>query len=95
MEITFYVVFILLYLKNEELASEVEALTASLAKAREATHQAHIQKFKVSKQLMWLSLSLHLPSLYFYITYIALCLKVKDWEVVQGVVFFECLIFFM
>lgn len=32
--------------ENEELASEVEALTASLAKAREATHQAHIQKFK-------------------------------------------------
>ncbi|XP_015734739.2 CDK5 regulatory subunit-associated protein 2 isoform X2 [Coturnix japonica] len=32
--------------ENEELASEVEALSASLAKAREATHQAHIQKFK-------------------------------------------------
>ncbi|XP_031457454.1 CDK5 regulatory subunit-associated protein 2 isoform X2 [Phasianus colchicus] len=32
--------------ENEELASEIEALNALLAKAREATHQAHIQKFK-------------------------------------------------
>ncbi|XP_042686582.1 CDK5 regulatory subunit-associated protein 2 isoform X2 [Centrocercus urophasianus] len=32
--------------ENEELASEIEALNTSLAKAREATHQAHIQKFK-------------------------------------------------
>ncbi|NXJ11627.1 CK5P2 protein, partial [Odontophorus gujanensis] len=32
--------------ENEELASEIEELSASLAKAREATHKAHIQKFK-------------------------------------------------
>lgn len=42
-----YIVFILLYLKNEELSSEIEELNASLAKAREATHKAHVQKFKV------------------------------------------------
>lgn len=42
-----YTVFILLYLKNEELGSEIEELNASLAKAREATHKAHVQKFKV------------------------------------------------
>lgn len=36
-----------LYLKNEELGSEIEELNASLAKAREATHKAHVQKFKV------------------------------------------------
>ncbi|XP_075572247.1 CDK5 regulatory subunit-associated protein 2 isoform X1 [Pelecanus crispus] len=32
--------------ENEELCSEIEDLNASLAKAREATHKAHIQKFK-------------------------------------------------
>uniref|UniRef100_A0A8D2M1Y3 CDK5 regulatory subunit-associated protein 2 n=1 Tax=Zonotrichia albicollis TaxID=44394 RepID=A0A8D2M1Y3_ZONAL len=32
--------------ENEELASEIEELNASLAKAREATHKAHVQKFK-------------------------------------------------
>ncbi|OXB69163.1 hypothetical protein ASZ78_009639 [Callipepla squamata] len=32
--------------ENEELSSEIEDLSASLAKAREATHKAHIQKFK-------------------------------------------------
>ncbi|XP_074968363.1 LOW QUALITY PROTEIN: CDK5 regulatory subunit-associated protein 2 [Phalacrocorax aristotelis] len=32
--------------ENEELGSEIEDLNASLAKAREATHKAHIQKFK-------------------------------------------------
>ncbi|XP_021270066.1 CDK5 regulatory subunit-associated protein 2 isoform X2 [Numida meleagris] len=32
--------------ENEELASEIEDLNASLAKAREATHKAQIQKFK-------------------------------------------------
>ncbi|NXC12354.1 CK5P2 protein, partial [Corythaeola cristata] len=32
--------------ENEELGSEIEELNASLAKAREATHKAHIQKFK-------------------------------------------------
>ncbi|XP_061867587.1 CDK5 regulatory subunit-associated protein 2 isoform X2 [Colius striatus] len=32
--------------ENEELGSEIEDLSASLAKAREATHKAHIQKFK-------------------------------------------------
>ncbi|XP_014805888.1 PREDICTED: CDK5 regulatory subunit-associated protein 2 [Calidris pugnax] len=32
--------------ENEELVSEIEDLNASLAKAREATHKAHIQKFK-------------------------------------------------
>ncbi|KAF1466854.1 CDK5 regulatory subunit-associated protein 2, partial [Pygoscelis antarcticus] len=32
--------------KNEELGSEIEDLNDSLAKAREATHKAHIQKFK-------------------------------------------------
>uniref|UniRef100_A0A8C4UAT4 CDK5 regulatory subunit-associated protein 2 n=1 Tax=Falco tinnunculus TaxID=100819 RepID=A0A8C4UAT4_FALTI len=32
--------------ENEELGSEIEDLRASLAKAREATHKAHIQKFK-------------------------------------------------
>ncbi|XP_030317320.1 CDK5 regulatory subunit-associated protein 2 [Calypte anna] len=32
--------------ENEELSSEIEDLNASLAKAREATHKAHIQKFK-------------------------------------------------
>ncbi|NXY75128.1 CK5P2 protein, partial [Glareola pratincola] len=32
--------------ENEELISEIEDLNASLAKAREATHKAHIQKFK-------------------------------------------------
>ncbi|KGL95786.1 CDK5 regulatory subunit-associated protein 2, partial [Charadrius vociferus] len=35
--------------ENEELGSEIEDLNASLAKAREATHKAHIQKFKVRK----------------------------------------------
>lgn len=86
--------FILLYLKNEELASEIEALNTSLAKAREATHQAHVQKFKVNKQLIWLSLSLHLPSLYFHITCITLCLKVKDWKIVQRIGIFVCSFFF-
>ncbi|KAF4789107.1 CDK5 regulatory subunit-associated protein 2 isoform X2 [Turdus rufiventris] len=32
--------------ENEELGSEIEELNASLAKAREATHKAHVQKFK-------------------------------------------------
>ncbi|XP_008945186.1 PREDICTED: CDK5 regulatory subunit-associated protein 2, partial [Merops nubicus] len=32
--------------ENEELGSEIEDLNASLAKAREATHKAQIQKFK-------------------------------------------------
>ncbi|XP_075629007.1 CDK5 regulatory subunit-associated protein 2 isoform X4 [Balearica regulorum gibbericeps] len=32
--------------ENEELGSEIEDLNASLAKAREATHKAHVQKFK-------------------------------------------------
>ncbi|XP_062446903.1 CDK5 regulatory subunit-associated protein 2 isoform X2 [Rhea pennata] len=32
--------------ENEELSSEIEDLNVSLAKAREATHKAHIQKFK-------------------------------------------------
>ncbi|NXY41624.1 CK5P2 protein, partial [Ceuthmochares aereus] len=32
--------------ENEELCSEIEDLNASLAKAREATHKAHVQKFK-------------------------------------------------
>uniref|UniRef100_A0A8C3RGL1 CDK5 regulatory subunit-associated protein 2 n=1 Tax=Cyanoderma ruficeps TaxID=181631 RepID=A0A8C3RGL1_9PASS len=32
--------------ENEELSSEIEELNASLAKAREATHKAHVQKFK-------------------------------------------------
>ncbi|KAM4647419.1 CDK5 regulatory subunit-associated protein 2 isoform 6-T6 [Amazona ochrocephala] len=32
--------------ENEELGSEIEDLNASLAKAREATHKAHMQKFK-------------------------------------------------
>ncbi|XP_009984996.1 PREDICTED: CDK5 regulatory subunit-associated protein 2 [Tauraco erythrolophus] len=32
--------------ENEELGSEIEDLNASLAKAREATHKAHIQKFQ-------------------------------------------------
>ncbi|XP_009474049.1 PREDICTED: CDK5 regulatory subunit-associated protein 2 [Nipponia nippon] len=32
--------------ENEELGSEIEDLNASLVKAREATHKAHIQKFK-------------------------------------------------
>ncbi|KAM6237357.1 CDK5 regulatory subunit-associated protein 2 isoform 1-T1 [Spheniscus humboldti] len=32
--------------ENEELGSEIEDLNDSLAKAREATHKAHIQKFK-------------------------------------------------
>ncbi|KAM9370942.1 CDK5 regulatory subunit-associated protein 2 [Phaethornis superciliosus] len=32
--------------ENEELSSEIEDLNASLAKAREATHKANIQKFK-------------------------------------------------
>ncbi|XP_010209631.1 PREDICTED: CDK5 regulatory subunit-associated protein 2, partial [Tinamus guttatus] len=32
--------------ENEELNSEIEDLNLSLAKAREATHKAHIQKFK-------------------------------------------------
>ncbi|KFQ79636.1 CDK5 regulatory subunit-associated protein 2, partial [Phaethon lepturus] len=32
--------------ENEDLGSEIEDLNASLAKAREATHKAHIQKFK-------------------------------------------------
>ncbi|XP_068011743.1 CDK5 regulatory subunit-associated protein 2 isoform X1 [Melanerpes formicivorus] len=32
--------------ENEELGSEIEDLNASLAKAREATHKAHLQKFK-------------------------------------------------
>ncbi|KAJ7403851.1 CDK5 regulatory subunit-associated protein 2 [Pitangus sulphuratus] len=34
--------------ENEELGSEIEELNASLAKAREATHKAHVQKFKGS-----------------------------------------------
>ncbi|KAM4647418.1 CDK5 regulatory subunit-associated protein 2 isoform 5-T5 [Amazona ochrocephala] len=33
-------------IQNEELGSEIEDLNASLAKAREATHKAHMQKFK-------------------------------------------------
>ncbi|XP_042334956.1 CDK5 regulatory subunit-associated protein 2 isoform X2 [Sceloporus undulatus] len=32
--------------ENEELSSEIEGLTASLAKAREATHKVQMQKFK-------------------------------------------------
>ncbi|NWQ81222.1 CK5P2 protein, partial [Columbina picui] len=32
--------------ENEELGSEIEDLNTSLAKAREATHKAHVQKFK-------------------------------------------------
>uniref|UniRef100_A0A8B9ZK97 CDK5 regulatory subunit-associated protein 2 n=1 Tax=Anas platyrhynchos TaxID=8839 RepID=A0A8B9ZK97_ANAPL len=32
--------------ENEELGSEIEDLNASLTKAREATHKAHMQKFK-------------------------------------------------
>ncbi|XP_075026513.1 CDK5 regulatory subunit-associated protein 2 isoform X3 [Calonectris borealis] len=32
--------------ENEELGSEIEDLNTSLANAREATHKAHIQKFK-------------------------------------------------
>ncbi|NXW01623.1 CK5P2 protein, partial [Fregetta grallaria] len=32
--------------ENEELGSEIEDLNASLANSREATHKAHIQKFK-------------------------------------------------
>ncbi|KAJ7414207.1 CDK5 regulatory subunit-associated protein 2 [Willisornis vidua] len=32
--------------ENEELGSEIEELNTSLAKAREATHKAHVQKFK-------------------------------------------------
>ncbi|KFZ61822.1 CDK5 regulatory subunit-associated protein 2, partial [Antrostomus carolinensis] len=32
--------------ENEELCSEIEDLNTSLVKAREATHKAHVQKFK-------------------------------------------------